>query len=256
MPRLDITRLRKNRPIFLKVGFLLSLAFVTYAFSLEVHPYNQKVDLVELKPDIDIIQIPITVQKKKPILPPPPREQIIELEPIEEAPEFVDELISEDIAVEVVENPEPIDLSLIPKPDPIFKLPAADKENVTEIEFTKKVWEYVEEMPRFPGCEKIEGTSKEKKACAEKKLMEFIYGKVKFPTLAQEIGEEGIVVISFVINKKGVPSDFNVIREPGNLLGREAIRVLKQMPEWSPGKQRGRNVAVRYKIPVKFQLID
>ena len=44
--------------------------------------------------------------------------------------------------------------------------------------------------------------------------------------------------------------------EPGSLLGKETLRVLKQMPEWTPGKQRGRNVTVRYKMPVKFHLLD
>ncbi len=254
MPRLDITRLRKNRSIFLKVGFILSLAFVTYAFNIEVYPNNFKMAIVDLGNDPDVIQIPNTVQKKKQILPPPPQDQIIEPEPIDDTPEFVDELIPEDIPVEKVENPEPVDLDLLPPPAPKFGLPASDKEDVTDIEFTEKLWTVVEEMPRFPGCEALDGSSKEKKACAEKKMMEFIYSKVKFPAVARDIGEEGVVVISFTVNKKGDPTDFEIVREPGNLLGKEALRVLKQMPQWTPGKQRGRTVAVRYNMPIRFHL--
>jgi len=253
MPRLDITRLRKNRPIFLKLGFLFSLAFVTYAFSLEVSPYDHKSPIGELEPETIEVQIPITQQKKKQILPPPPKEQIIEPEIIEETPVFVDELIPEDIPVEIVDNPEPVDLDLLPAPAPKLKPPVAEKEIVSDIEIIK-TWDWVEEMPRFPGCEDISGSSIEKKRCAEIKMMEFIYGKVKFPQLARDIGEEGTVLISFVIDKKGLPIDFEIIREPGNLLGKEALRVLRQMPKWTPGKQRGRTVNVRYKMPLKFHL--
>ena len=254
MPRLDITRLRKNRSIFLKVGFILSLAFVTYAFNLEVHPGESKFLLVEDGEEPYDYQIPNTIQKKKLILPPPPKEQIIEPEPIEETPEFVEELIPDDIPVDAVQYPEPVDLRNILPPAQKFDLPESDKEDVPDIKITKKIWDYVEQMPRFPGCEELEGSLLEKKTCAEKKMMEFIYGQVKYPTVAREIGEEGTVVISFVINKNGKPTDFEIVREPGNLLGREAIRVVKQMPNWTPGKQRGRNVAVRYKMPLRFHL--
>ena len=69
------------------------------------------------------------------------------------------------------------------------------------------IYQVVEEMPRFAGCEDLEGTIKEKKACADKKMREFVYKNLKYPAIARENGLEGKIVASFIIEKDGSVSN-------------------------------------------------
>ncbi len=113
-------------------------------------------------------------------------------------------------------------------------------------------------MPRFPGCEAMDGDHKVKKACADQAMLKYIYDHINYPAQAREIGIEGIAVISFVVDRAGKIQDIKVLRDPGGGLGKEAIRIVKmmnQLPEaWTPGKQRGRTVKVRYNLPIRFKL--
>ena len=115
----------------------------------------------------------------------------------------------------------------------------------------------MEQKPRFPGCENS-GGNKEKEACATKKMLEFLYKNIKYPSIAKENGIEGTAVIQFVVEKDGSISDTRVVRDVSGGCGKEALRVvdmMNSMPEkWTPGKQRGRAVRVQYNLPVKFKL--
>ena len=112
-------------------------------------------------------------------------------------------------------------------------------------------------MPRFPGCED-QGSEEEKKACAQEKMLKYIYKNLKYPAIARENGVEGMAVIQFVVNEDGSVGDAKVVRDPGAGTGDSALKVVKGMnslPEkWTPGKQRGRPVKVLYTLPVKFKL--
>lgn len=98
----------------------------------------------------------------------------------------------------------------------------------------------VEQMPQFPG--------------GDAEMMKYLYGAIKYPTIAAENGIQGRVVIRFVVGKDGVVSDVQVVRPLDPSLDKEAVRVVKTMPKWIPGKQNGRNVAVYYTLPVTFKL--
>lgn len=98
----------------------------------------------------------------------------------------------------------------------------------------------VEQMPQFPG--------------GDVELMKFINGGIKYPTIAAENGIEGRVVIRFVVGKDGNVSDVQVVRSLDPSCDKEAVRVVKTMPKWVPGKQNGRNVPVFYTLPVLFKL--
>ena len=111
----------------------------------------------------------------------------------------------------------------------------------------------VEEMPRFPGCES-EYDKKARKKCAEQKMLAFIYDNIQYPPIARENGVEGTVVISFVVETSGRLSDIKVVRDIGAECGTEALRVVKKMPKWVPGKQKGKKVRVLYNLPVKYKL--
>ncbi|MBW4889074.1 TonB family protein [Mucilaginibacter sp. HMF5004] len=86
------------------------------------------------------------------------------------------------------------------------------------------------------------------------KFYSFLGTKIKYPNAAKEIGTQGKVILSFVVEKDGSLTDIKAVRDPGNGLGDEAIRVLKLAPHWIPGIQNGRKVRVQYNIPVNFNL--
>ena len=101
------------------------------------------------------------------------------------------------------------------------------------------VYQFVEEMPEYPG--------------GEEKLRKFIKDNLVYPEGAHESRIQGTVYLSFVVEKDGNLSDIKVIRGIGGGCDEEAIRIVKKMPKWKPGKQGGENVAVKYTIPVIFR---
>ncbi len=123
---------------------------------------------------------------------------------------------------------------------------------------TDQVFQVVEQMPRFPGCEDADRSDAERKRCADKKMLEFIYANLKYPAIAQENGVEGIVVVTFVVGRDGAISDPKVVRDIGAQCGQEALRVVNlmnsQSNKWTPGRHRGQPVRVQINLPVKFKL--
>ncbi|MEM9835481.1 MAG: energy transducer TonB, partial [Bacteroidota bacterium] len=180
--------------------------------------------------------------------PPPVIEEVPEEELIEEdPPEFEDMTAEEDMANN--EPPPEIEEPKAPPPPPPPPPPPAPK--------VEEIFKVVEQMPMFPGCEDI-GNAAEQKQCAQKKLLEFIYGNIKYPAIARENGVEGMAVVSFVVEKDGKVTDAKVVRNPGAKTGEEALRVVNLMNQqgirWVPGQQGGRPVRVQFNLPVKFKL--
>lgn len=110
-----------------------------------------------------------------------------------------------------------------------------------------------ETVPYFPGCEHLP-SSPEKRKCAERKMLEFLYSNLKYPKQARKKKCEGTVYISYVIEKDGSLSNQKIVRDIGCGCGEEALRVVKAMPNWEPGTQRGRPVRVIFNLPIKFRL--
>ena len=115
----------------------------------------------------------------------------------------------------------------------------------------------VDQMPLWPGCEDA-GSYPDRKACADKKMMEYIYANVSYPTEAKENGVEGMSVVSFVVEKDGRVTGATIIRDPGAGTGAEALRVVNSMAEndiyWVPGRHEGKPVRVQFNLPVQFKL--
>ena len=107
-------------------------------------------------------------------------------------------------------------------------------------EVSNKVFDVVEEMSHFPGG-----------AAA---LQAFLSSNTKYPVVAQENGVQGRVIVSFVVERDGSITDVRVVRSVDPSLDREASRVVRSMPRWSPGKQNGSAVRVKYTVPVVFRL--
>ena len=114
----------------------------------------------------------------------------------------------------------------------------AEPEPVKEEE--TKVFDVVEQMPSFPG-----GPSA---------LMQYLNSNIKYPVVAEENGVQGRVVCTFVVEKDGSITDVRVVKSVDPSLDKEAIRVVKSMPKWIPGKQNGSAVRVKYTVPVTFRL--
>jgi protein TonB len=111
---------------------------------------------------------------------------------------------------------------------------------IVEEKVEEKPFTSVEQMPQFPG--------------GEAELMKYLGTNIKYPTIAAENGIEGRVVVRFVVNKDGAVSDAQVVRTLDASCDKEALRVIRSMPKWVPGKQNGRNVPVFYTVPVLFKL--
>lgn len=103
-----------------------------------------------------------------------------------------------------------------------------------------KVFDVVEQMPSFPG--------------GDAALMQFLSSHIKYPVVAEENGIQGRVIATFVVERDGSITDVKVVKSVDPSLDKEAIRVLKSMPKWIPGKQNGSAVRVKYTVPVTFKL--
>lgn len=103
-----------------------------------------------------------------------------------------------------------------------------------------KVFDVVEEQPSFHG--------------GQGALMQWLSDNIKYPVIAAENGVQGRVIVQFVVSKTGSISDVKVVRGVDPSLDREAVRVVSQMPKWTPGRQNGTTVNVRYTLPVTFRL--
>jgi len=123
-----------------------------------------------------------------------------------------------------------------------------------EKEETSVKYKVVEEMPRFPGCEDQKLSQIGLKKCAEKKMLEFIYSNITYPRLARENGNEGRVIIQYIVERDGSITNAKIVRNVPGGCGEEALRVINTMPKWRPGMQKGKPVKVQYTLPIKFGL--
>ena len=107
----------------------------------------------------------------------------------------------------------------------------------------ESVFEVVEQMPEFPDG-------------GMAGLMEYFKKNLRYPEEAKKAGTQGRVVVQFLINKNGAISDASVLRSVDRLLDAEAVRLVRSMPKWKPGMQKGKAVTVKYTVPVLFKLED
>ena len=103
-----------------------------------------------------------------------------------------------------------------------------------------KVYDVCEQMPTYKG--------------GEEAMMRFLSQVTRYPQRAQEFGIQGCVVVGFIVEKDGSLSDFKFIQRVDPELDDEALKTVKAMPKWNPGKKDGKLVRVRYALPVSFRL--
>lgn len=118
----------------------------------------------------------------------------------------------------------------------LFTLSASAQTSNTDT----KVYEIVEDMPEFPG--------------GNNGLMQYLGNNVKYPVVAQDNGIQGRVIVGFVVEPDGTLSNVHVLHSVDPSLDKEAMRVVKRMPKWKPGKLNGKAVRVQYLVPCVFRL--
>ncbi|MDE7375041.1 MAG: energy transducer TonB [Odoribacter sp.] len=217
--------LEKKKGIFFEAGLALALAVLLLAF--EWKSSTEEVSLFDTvaEPPVEDEIIPITQQMLKPPPPPPAAPKLSDLLNIVEDESNIDDELEIEDADDDSDNREPQNL------DDFGDYGDADTGD-------EDIFMVVEDMPQFPGGNVTKWISK----------------NVKYPQLAQENGIQGKVFIKFVIEKDGSITDVQVSRGVDASLDKEAIRVIKAMPKWKPGKQRGKAVRVSYTLPINFQL--
>lgn len=104
----------------------------------------------------------------------------------------------------------------------------------------EQVYTIVEEMPSFPG--------------GEAELFKYLNRSIRYPQLAQDAGITGITYITMIVGTDGRIRDAKVLRGIGGGCDEEALRVVRSMPAWNPGRQRGKPVSVQYNLPIRFTL--
>lgn len=169
--------------------------------------------------------VPITQQEEPKQAPPPP-----EAPKVEEVLRIADNdaNVQESTIQSNEDKGQAVEFKYVPE--------VVEEEEVEE----QQIFQVVEEMPEFPG------------GMAE--CLKFLAKNIKYPTIAQENGVQGRVIVQFVVNQDGSIVDPLVVRSVDPYLDKEALRVIKMMPKWKPGKQRGKAVRVKYTVPVTFKL--
>jgi protein TonB len=220
-PKADLEG-KKTTSLLLGYVFILTLMFVAFEWTDRDKQVSTDSGITDVVFEEEIV--PITEQDQK-MAPPPP-----------EAPK-VEEVL------QIVENDAKIEESSIQASEETGQaVEVKYVQQVVEEEEPEEqeIFQVVEEMPEFPG------------GMAE--CMKFLGKNIKYPTISQENGVQGKVIVQFVVNKDGSVVDPVVVRSVDPYLDKEALRVINTMPKWKPGKQRGKPVRVRYTVPVTFRL--
>jgi protein TonB len=214
--------LENKRVLFVEIGIVSALAVMLLAFEWTSQPKNNQLLMAAQAGEMDEEIIPITRQQPEQPPPPPPPPQVIEVINIVEDNVDIEEFDFDDMDADE-------DMS-------IDFVPFAEEEEAEE-----EVFFIVEDMPMFQGGGK-------------EKFREYIAQNLQYPAIAAENGISGRVFVQFAVNNKGEVVDVIVVRGVDPALDKEAVRVVKSSPKWTPGKQRGRPVKVQFTFPIVFVL--
>lgn len=214
----------RMRFVYFQLGLLISCSLTFFAFewttyySVKELPGTKVIDEV-----IETMLPPVNPEVEKPIV----------------KTEFVVKKIIDKIVIVDDGTTTPSDE---PKEEP-YEAPKFDAKwvPVEPVEVESAPLNFAEEMPGFVG--------------GDKALFGYLSKNTKYPKREKQIGVEGVVYVEFVVGKKGEITDVKIKSGVSEALDAEAIRVIKAMPNWLPGKQNGRVVKVRYVMPISFKII-
>ena len=218
--------LENKRLTYTLMGLVLSFAVFYVAFEWT----DRDVEKYDVAVSQDVIfeeeMIEQTVQEEQNTPPPPPPaapDVIEEIQIVDDDVETADITISSEDdqtqAQEVIQAP--IEM---PEEDP--------EENI--------VFVVAEKMPSFPG--------------GQQALMKYLSENIRYPVIAQENGVQGRVIVQFTVRKDGSIDDVKVVKSADPSLDKEAVRLIKSVPAWDPGMQRGKAVHCKFTVPIVFKL--
>ncbi len=214
--------LENKKAIFFQLGLVLVLGLTLFAF--EWKTYDIKITDQNARKATEVMEeIVLQTQQNTPPPPPPPQQQNTVLEIVEN-----DEVIENEVSIDAEADQKTVVEE--------YHAPVSEEKEVEETE----IFTVVEESPGFPG--------------GDEARIKFLQENIKYPTMARESGIQGTVYVTFVVEKGGNVSDVKILRGIGGGCDEEAIRVIRAMPRWNPGKQRGKSVRVQFNMPIKFTL--
>jgi len=217
--------LENRKGVYFAIGLLFILASI---FCLFEYKFYDTDEIVTKKLHLDLIEAEVVpISQLTPPPPPPPPMATTQIQIVSDHEEIVIELEIEDLEIDddtKIEVVVPIAIDELPE------------EEVVE----EEIFTIVEKMPEYPG--------------GIEKLFTYLSENMDYPDMAKDAKIQGKVYITFVVDKDGSIAGVKVLRGIGGGCDEEAIRVVKSMPKWNPGKQRGRPVRVQYNLPINFVL--
>ncbi len=214
--------LEKYRTSFTLFGLVVALAITLFAFNYKTYDH-QKIEVSQNAMLDDEEDVVLQTERQKPPPPPPPPQQTTVIKIVED-----DISVDDDLNIDAeTDNDEEIE-----------DQPITDEEESDTKE--DEIFVFVEDQPTYPG--------------GDKARLEYLRNNIKYPEMAKESGIQGTVYVTFVVEKDGSISHVKVLRGIGGGCDEEAVRVIKNMPKWKPGKQRGRPVRAQFNMPIRFIL--
>ena len=218
--------LEPRKTTWLLLGYIMVFAVLFAAFEWTATEKKQTGEIIQQGILLEEeIMVPITLPEKKVVPPPPQAKQITEiLEIVEDDAEIEEsEIMSVEDQGEVVEINEEANIV------------------VEEVVEEETIYQVVEQQPEFPG--------------GMQALMKYLRDNIQYPRISRENNSQGKSYVNFVVNTDGSIQDVEIMKSSGDVyLDKEAVRVVKTMPKWNPGKQAGKAVRVRFTLPVLFRL--
>ena len=214
--------LENKKLMFMQIGLIISLLVAWLAFEHKSYDKRDYTEIIRAAENLEEEMVEITQQEQPKPQPMEMPKQTTQLE-----------IVNDDVEVEDIEiNVETTQEEVIQEYTPV----EVEEEEVVE----QEVFTIVEQMPSFPG--------------GDEKMYKYLGNNIKYPQVARETGIQGRVFVNFVVEPDGSVSNVKVLRGIGGGCDEEAMRVVKSMPKWKPGKQRGKPVRVSYNLPVNFKL--
>lgn len=217
--------LENKKTMAILIGLVLALGIMFIAFEWSKNEIKVYDDAIQGEFVEDEEMIEVTFRDAPPPPPPPPIQETV-LSDIIDIRDDKEDIQTKDFDSEDDKNKKVV----IQAP---IAAPVEDPEE-------NRIHVVVERMPEFPG--------------GEAAMSQFINRTIRYPVIAQENGIQGRVVVQFVVNTDGKIVDVEVVRGVEESLDKEAIRVVKAMPPWNPGRQGGKNVRVKYTLPIRFRI--
>ena len=218
--------LENKRLLFIELGLIFALAVTFGAFSWSTK--EKQAAVLDAGPAVTIEEENIPITQETP--PPPPETPKV--------PVLSDQIDIIDDDIQVEDNI----LNLDDNDDLVIEIKDyIEGPEEEEIEEEEIPYVFVEQKPSFKGGD-------------ANAFSKWVASKLVYPEIAKENGVQGRVVVGFFVERDGSITDVQILRGVDPSLDREAMRVVKNMPRWTPGKQNGSAVRVKYQVPVSFRL--